>query len=105
MKNGIQINSENSQKIIQLEEVNEEIDYLKELSKLTTARSCAELKSFGVDFNGTELVPIDPDGPVKGRKYSESTDVIVQGLLKFIWTEGYSGRSSNPGLALAILVL
>ena len=26
-------------------------------------------------------------------------------LLEFIWTEGYSGRSYNPGLALAILVL
>ena len=68
IKNDVQINSENSQKIIQLEEVNEEIDYLKELSKLTTARSCAELKSFGINFNGTEEVPIDPDGPVKGRK-------------------------------------
>ena len=22
---------------------------------------------------------------------------ITQGLLEFIWTEGYSGRSSNPG--------
>ena len=31
--------------------------------------------------------------------------LIIQGLLAFIWTEGYSGRSSNPGLALAILVL
>ena len=68
MKNDIQINSENSQKVLQLEEVNEEIEYLKELSKLSTARSCAELKSFGVNFNGTEQVPIDPDGPVKGRK-------------------------------------
>ena len=29
----------------------------------------------------------------------------MQGLLEFIWTEGYSGRSSNPDLALAILVL
>ena len=68
MKNDVQINSENSQKIIQLEEVNEEIEYLKELSKLSTARSCAELKSFGINFNGTEEVPIDPDGPVEGRK-------------------------------------
>ena len=28
-----------------------------------------------------------------------------QEQLEFIWTEGCSGRSSNPGLALAILVL
>ena len=68
MKNDIQTNSETSQKVLQLEEVNEEIEYLKELSKLTTARSCAELNSFGVNFNGTEQVSIDPDGPVKGRK-------------------------------------
>ena len=27
---------------------------------------------------------------------------IFQGQLEFIWTEGYSGRSSNPGLTLAI---
>ena len=25
-----------------------------------------------------------------------------QGLLEFIWTEGYSGQSSNPGLAFAL---
>ena len=31
--------------------------------------------------------------------------VISQGLLEFIWMEGYSGQSSNPGLAMAILVL
>ena len=31
--------------------------------------------------------------------------IVLQGLLEFIWTEGYSGGSSNPGLALAILVL
>ena len=68
MKNDVQTNSETSQKVLQLEEVNNEIEYLKELSKLTTARSCAELKSFGVNFNGTEQVSIDPDGPVKGRK-------------------------------------
>ena len=30
---------------------------------------------------------------------------VVQGLLEFIWTEGCSGWSSNPGPALAILVL
>jgi hypothetical protein len=30
--------------------------------------------------------------------------ILMQELLEFIWTEGYSGRSSNPGLALAILV-
>ena len=30
---------------------------------------------------------------------------LTQGLLEFIWTEGYSGRSANPGLSLAILVL
>ena len=34
--------------------------------------------------------------------YSTKVD---QGLLEFIWTEGYSGQSSNPGLSLAILVL
>ena len=28
-----------------------------------------------------------------------------QGLLEFIWTEGCSDQSSNPGRALAILVL
>ena len=28
-----------------------------------------------------------------------------QGLLEFIWTEGCSGQSSNPGPALTILVL
>ena len=31
--------------------------------------------------------------------------MLCQGLLEFIWTEGYSGQSSNPGLALAIIVL
>merc|ERR1711935_267963 len=67
MKNDVQTNSETSQKVLQLEEVNDEIEYLKELSKLTTARSCAELKSFGINFNGTEEVPIDPDGSVKGH--------------------------------------
>ena len=30
---------------------------------------------------------------------------ITQGLLEIIWMEGYSVSSSNPGLALAILVL
>ena len=30
---------------------------------------------------------------------------VNQGLLEFIWTEGCSGRSSNQGPALAILVL
>jgi hypothetical protein len=30
--------------------------------------------------------------------------VPTQGLLEFIWTEGYSGQSSNPGLALAFMV-
>jgi hypothetical protein len=29
----------------------------------------------------------------------------MQGLLEFIWMEGCSGQSSNPGLALVILVL
>jgi len=29
---------------------------------------------------------------------------ILQGLLEFIWTEGCSGQSSNPGPALAIFV-
>ena len=31
--------------------------------------------------------------------------MVSQGLLEFIWTAGYLGRSSNPGLALAIFVL
>ena len=31
--------------------------------------------------------------------------LMIQGLLQSIWTEGCSGRSSNPGPALAILVL
>ena len=30
---------------------------------------------------------------------------FIQGLLEFIWTEGCSDRSSNPGPALNILVL
>jgi hypothetical protein len=30
---------------------------------------------------------------------------FMQGLLEFIWTEGCSGQSSNPGPAMAILVL
>ena len=29
--------------------------------------------------------------------------LFAQGLLEFIWTEGCSGRSSNPGPTLAIL--
>ena len=32
-------------------------------------------------------------------------DKTIQGLLEFIWTEGCSGRSLNPGPALAILVV
>ena len=32
-------------------------------------------------------------------------DLIIQGLLEFNLTEECSGRSSNPGPALAILVL
>ena len=46
-----------------MEDVRDEIGYLKELSKVSTAKTCAELKSFGVSFNETERVPIDPDGP------------------------------------------
>ena len=33
------------------------------------------------------------------------TVVFIQGLLEFIWTKVCSGQSSNPGPALAILVL
>ena len=43
---------------------------------------------------------------VSGFVVSKLTNVeATQGLLEFIWTKEYSGRSSNPGLALAILVL
>ena len=45
--------------------------------------------------------------PQLGQKFYELSifNQFRQGLLEFIWTEGYSGQSSNPGLALAILVL
>ena len=61
---------------------------------------CAQKRAQIEKQPGWEMVPkeiiADPDS---GKIW------LLQGLLEFIWTEGYSGRSSNPGLALANLVL
>ena len=49
-----------------IKDINNELDYLKELSKLAVVRTCDEMALYGIDKSGFYLV--DPDGPLMGGK-------------------------------------
>ena len=70
------------------------------------------------DYASTESLHMTPAPPVNALPptdenaevqevyfcYFSEIHILMQGLLEFIWTEECSGQSSNPGIALAILV-
>ena len=47
-------------------DINDELEYLKELTKLTIVRTCEELHQYGI--NKSDLYYIDPDGPLTGKE-------------------------------------
>ena len=53
------------------------------------------VKCFSTHNTDSMVLESNALGPTKDAK--------GQGLLEFIWTEGWLGQSSNPGPALAIL--
>ena len=64
------INIEMSSRIKHLEDenkdINDELKYLKEISKLKTARTCQEMYEFGIRTSNYYF--IDPDGPLIGKE-------------------------------------
>ena len=50
----------------ELEDVNEEVEHLKELSKLFSFRTCDEMHDYGV--NKSDYYFVDPDGPLNGEE-------------------------------------
>ena len=47
-------------------DIEDDLNHLKQLSKLNTVRTCEEMKEYGVDESGFYLV--DPDGPLIGQE-------------------------------------
>ena len=76
-------NNEMSSRIEDLEnekkDINAEVAYLKELSKLNVVRTCEEMKEYGINQSNYYL--IDPDGPLLGKEpirvYCEFTEEVV----------------------------
>ena len=60
-------------------DMEDDLDYLKEVSKLNVLRTCEEMARFGVNRSGFYFV--DPDGPLIGQKpikvYCEFVDGLV----------------------------
>ena len=78
-------NYEMSARISNLEnekkDVDDELEYLKELSKLNTVRTCEEMHQYGI--NMSDHYYIDPDGPLTGKEPIKvfcnfTEDLIVQ---------------------------
>ena len=46
-------------------EVNKDLNFLKEMSKLTSVKNCQDLKENGINITGE--VEVDPDGPQTGE--------------------------------------
>merc|ERR1711994_376267 len=59
-----------------MKDVNDEVEYLKELSKLLSVRTCDEMHDYGL--NKSDYYFIDPDGPLNGeapiRVYCDFTE-------------------------------
>ena len=49
-----------------INDIDDDIAYLSELSKMTIARTCDEMATYGVDKSGFYF--IDPDGSLRGEK-------------------------------------
>ena len=49
-----------------MKDIDDELSYLKELSKLNIVRTCEEMADYGV--NQSDFYLIDPDGPLMGEK-------------------------------------
>ena len=50
----------------EMKDIDDELSYLKELSKLNIVRTCEEMADYGV--NQSDFYLIDPDGPLMGEK-------------------------------------
>ena len=82
-ENLVRNNNEMSSRIEDLEnekkDINAEVAYLKELSKLNVVRTCEEMKEFGINQSNYYL--IDPDGPLLGKEpirvYCDFTEDVV----------------------------
>ena len=49
-----------------MNDINDEVEYLKELSKLLSVRTCEEMHDYGV--NKSDYYLVDPDGPLNGEE-------------------------------------
>ena len=49
-----------------MNDINEEVEYLKELSKLLSVRTCDEMHDYGL--NKSDYYLVDPDGPLNGEE-------------------------------------
>ena len=64
-------------------DINADVEYLKEISKLNTVRTCEEMHEYGINQSNYYL--IDPDGPLMGKEpirvYCEFTENAVATLI------------------------
>ena len=49
-----------------MNDINDEVEYLRELSKLLSVRTCEEMHDYGV--NKSDYYLVDPDGPLNGEE-------------------------------------
>ena len=81
-------------------DINDELSYLKELSKLNVVRTCEEMADYGVNQSNYYLV--DPDGPLMGnepiRVYCEFSEGSVSTIISHDSEETIEvGHCTDPG--------
>ena len=81
-------------------DVNDELSYLKELSKLNVVQTCEEMADYGVNQSNYYLV--DPDGPLMGnepiRVYCEFSEGSVSTIISHDSEETIEvGHCTDPG--------
>ena len=81
-------------------DINDELSYLKELSKLNVVQTCEEMADYGVNQSNYYLV--DPDGPLMGnepiRVYCEFSEGSVSTIISHDSEETIEvGHCTDPG--------